>query len=171
MRQRGQAILEFAILTPIIFAFIFIIVDFGIGLARHMILTNAVREGARYAAAGAPADSGCSQPTIVERVTCKTLAHAQGLIDSSNCPGPSCPVQVFFVDRGDPPNGQLEPGDSVAVHITYSYKLITALGLSNSIGYLHWPGIPPLKMNSCSDFSLGQVTNDATISTVNPPCD
>jgi len=163
-RQRGQAILEFAVLTPAIFLFIFIIVDMGIGLAHHIILTNAAREGARYAAAGAPPQGGCTQPSVVDRVTCKTLAHAQGLVDSSNCPGAQCPVQVAFVDRGDPPDGQLSPGDSIVVRINYKYKLITGLGLSSSIGWLKWPGIPPLSMDSCEDMRLEQVRSDAAIS-------
>ncbi len=129
-RQRGQAILEFAVLTPAIFLFIFIIVDMGIGLMHHVVLINAAREGARYAAAGAPPEGGCTQASAVDRVVCKTLAHAQGLVKSSSCPGSQCPVKVDFVDRGSPVDGQLGPGDSVVVRICYKYKLITALGLS-----------------------------------------
>jgi len=158
-RQRGQAILEFAILTPVIFLFLFIIVDFGIGLAHRVVLLNAAREGARYAAAAAPTNSGCAQADIVDRIKCKTLAHSHGLVDESQ-------IEVAFLDVNG--NGELEPGDSAAVRINYSYKLITALGLSNSIGYLHWPGIPPLKLDSCEDMRMEQVTNGATISTVNP---
>ena len=161
MRQRGQAILEFAILTPVIFAFIFIIVDLGIGLAHRVVLTNAAREGARYAAAGAPTNTGCTQLDIVERIKCKTLAHSHGLVDESQ-------IEVAFLDANG--NGELEPGDAAVVRINYSYKLITALGLSSQIGWLRWPGIPPLKMDSCTDMRLEQVTNDATISPVNP-CD
>jgi len=159
-RQKGQAIVEFAILTPVIFAFIFIIVDIGIGLAHHVVLTNAAREGARYAAAGAPPDSGCSDPSIVERIKCKTLAHAHNLVDDP------LKIDVAFVDvDGD---GQVEPGDSAVIRINYEYKLITALGLSNSIGWMRWPGIPPLTMDSCEDMRLEQVKSDATISA--DPC-
>jgi len=158
-QSKGQAILEFAILTPLIFAFIFIIVDFGIGLSHYIVLTNAAREGARYAAAGAPPDSGCPEPATVDRVRCKTLAHAQNLINDP------AKIDVAFVDKNG--NGELEPGDSAIIRINYSYKLITALGLSNSIGWLRWPGIPPLKMDSCEDMRMEQVKSDATI-TANP---
>ncbi len=161
-RQRGQAIVEFAILTPAIFLFIFIIVDMGIGLSHYVVLTNAAREGARYAAAGAPSDSGCSQASVVDRVRCKTLAHAQNLISDPQ------KIDVAFIDRNS--NGQVDPGDSVVIRIHYSYKLITALGLSNRIGWLRWPGIQPLTMNSCEDMRLEQVTSDAKITPLATPC-
>ncbi len=159
-REKGQAILELAILTPVIFLFIFIVVDMGIGLAHHMILTNAAREGARYAAAGAPAEGSCTQPLVVDRIRCKTLAHSQNLISDP------AKIDVAFVDKNG--NGELEPGDSAVIRINYSYKLITALRLSNPIGWMQWPGIPPLKMDSCEDMRLEQVRSDATISAVNP---
>lgn len=161
MRERGQAIIEFAVLTPIIFAFIFIIVDFGIGLSHHVALTNAAREGARYAAVAAPAYPGCNQASVVERIRCKTHAHAQNLIDD-----PDTQILVAFLDKNS--SGHLERGDDVVVRINYSYKLITALGLSNSIGWLRWPGIPPLKMDSCEHMRIEEVAGDATLSTVDP---
>ena len=159
--ERAQAILEFAVLTPIVFVFVFIIVDFGIGLAHHVALTNAAREGARYAAVGAPAYSGCNQASVVERIRCKTKAHAQNLVDN-----PGTQIQVAFLDKNS--SGHLDRGDDVVVRINYSYKLITALGLSNPIGWLRWPGIPPLKMDSCEHMRVEEVTSDATLSTVNP---
>lgn len=160
-RQRGQAILEFAILTPLVLILIFIIVDFGIGLAHRVILTNAAREGARYGAAGAPESGGCTDPLVVDRIKCKTVAQGRGLVDEDA-------VSVAFLDANN--NGEVEPGDAVAVRIDYEYKLITALSLSNSLGWLGLPDIDTLRMDSCTDMRLEQVTRDATISGVSP-CD
>ena len=48
-RQRGQALVEFALVTPLLFIFLFGTVDMGLLLIHRMILTHAVSEGAHYA--------------------------------------------------------------------------------------------------------------------------
>lgn len=152
--EGGQAILEFAILTPLVLILVFIIADFGIGLAHRVILTNAAREGARYGAVGAPAYDGCPQAGVAERIRCKTLAQGHNLVDDP------ADIEVEFLDANS--NGDLEPGDAVAVRINYEYKPFTALGLSNSLGWLGFPGITGITMDSCTDMRLEQVTSDAS---------
>lgn len=60
-RQRGQSVVELALLMPILLWFCLGLVDFGRAFYTHVGLTNAAREGARYAAATAPA---CDQSPI-----------------------------------------------------------------------------------------------------------
>src|SRR5437879_2984985 len=50
--ERGQGLVEFAMITPVILMFMFAIIDFGIGLNHRVVVTNDAREGARYAATG-----------------------------------------------------------------------------------------------------------------------
>lgn len=159
--EGGQAILEFAILTPLVLILVFIIADFGIGLAHRVILTNAAREGARYGAVGAPTYDGCPQADVVERIRCKTLAQGHNLVDDP------ADIEVAFLDANS--NGDLEPGDAVAVRINYEYKPFTALSLSNSLGWLGFPGITGIRMDSCTDMRLEQVTSDASKGT--NPCE
>jgi Flp pilus assembly protein TadG len=160
--ERGQAILEFAILTPLVLILVFIIADFGIGLAHRVILTNAAREGARYGAVGAPSYAGCPQPDIVDRIKCKTMAQGHNLVDDP------ADIDVAFLDADN--NGEVEPGDAVAVRINYAYKPITALGLSTTLGWLGFPGVVEIRMDSCTDMRLEQVTHDMSASGVSP-CD
>jgi hypothetical protein len=160
--ERGQAILEFAILTPLVLILVFIIADFGIGLAHRVILINAAREGARYGAVGAPDDGGCTQPDIVDRIKCKTLAHSHNLVDDP------ADIDVAFLDADL--DGDLSPGDAVAVRINYAYKPITALGLSTTLGWLGFPGVVEIRMDSCTDMRLEQVDSGASISGASP-CD
>jgi Flp pilus assembly protein TadG len=160
--ERGQAILEFAILSPLILILVFIIADFGIGLSHRVILTNAAREGARYGAVGAPSYDGCPQASVVDRIKCKTLAQGHNLVDDP------AQIDVAFLDANN--NGELEPGDAVAVRINYGYKPFTALRLSTTLGWLGLPGITEIRMDSCTDMRLEQVTNDASISG-GSPCD
>jgi Flp pilus assembly protein TadG len=49
-RRRGQSLVEMALVTPIIVFFLFGITDIGRGYYQYTVLTEAVREGARYAA-------------------------------------------------------------------------------------------------------------------------
>jgi len=48
--SRGQTLVEFALVLPIIVILLFGIIDFGLMLNHRITLQHAVREGARYAA-------------------------------------------------------------------------------------------------------------------------
>jgi len=48
--ERGQTIVEFALMAPVIFLLLFGIIDFGMALNHRITLEHAVREGARFAA-------------------------------------------------------------------------------------------------------------------------
>ena len=47
--ERGVAALEFALIAPVFFLLIFGIIDFGLGIWTYNNISQAVREGARYA--------------------------------------------------------------------------------------------------------------------------
>lgn len=51
--QRGAALVEFALVLPILILFVFGIVEFGRAYSARIQLTSAVREGARAVALGA----------------------------------------------------------------------------------------------------------------------
>ncbi len=48
--QRGQALVEFALVLPLLVTLLFGIVQFGIAFNNYLVLTDAVRAGARTAA-------------------------------------------------------------------------------------------------------------------------
>ena len=78
-RERGQTVIEFALLAPVIILFLFMIVDFGIAMDRRIVLQHAVREGARYAAVHAvTTDDDC------EAIRARTEAQAQDIIDTTD---------------------------------------------------------------------------------------
>ncbi len=115
---RGQSLVEFAFLLPVMLIIIFGIIDFGMGLRSYIALTNATREGARFAAVGNPAGSyptncdGLSNTTVTGRV-CVSIQGLQ-LADVTD-------VSVEY------PNGEA-PGESVIVSADYTYNYITPLG-------------------------------------------
>ena len=115
---RGQSLVEFALVLPILMIIVFGIIDFGMGLRSYISLTNATREGARFAAVGNPAGAypadcnGSTTTSVIGRV-CVAI-EGLDLADLQN-------VSVAY------PNGQ-NPGESVIVSAEYTYNYITPLG-------------------------------------------
>jgi Flp pilus assembly protein TadG len=68
-REDGAAMVEFALIAPLLFALIFGIIDFGRALFLMNNLTAAVREGARLAAVQSDPTTGGSQTAVQDRVT------------------------------------------------------------------------------------------------------
>ena len=125
---RAQSLVEFALVVPLLLILVFGIIDFGMGLSRWIVITNATREGARLGAVGRP-------PAEVEA---KTIAASSGIIDSSN-------VIVDYQDVGA--NGYAgDGGDAVVVKVTYEYNFATPLGalLNRS----------SVTLSACSDMRL-----------------
>jgi hypothetical protein len=50
--ERGQSLVEFAMVVPLLLLLVFGVIDFGRLLMNQVTLTNAVREGARLASVG-----------------------------------------------------------------------------------------------------------------------
>jgi Flp pilus assembly protein TadG len=50
--NRGQAMLEFALVLPILLLLVFGIIDFGIIFFDNLVITQAAREGARVGVVG-----------------------------------------------------------------------------------------------------------------------
>jgi Flp pilus assembly protein TadG len=115
--SRGQSIVEFALIAPLLLITVFGIIDFAMGLRAWVSLTNATRDGARYGSVGNPLGSavtscvGEDDATVVGRV----CTVAEGLDKAEMTVDPSC----------DP---DCDPGSSVRVEATYEYHFITPMG-------------------------------------------
>ena len=115
---RGQSLVEFALVLPILMFIVFGIIDFGLGIRSYISLTNATREGARFAAVGNPAGSypancdGTTNTTVIGRV-CVAIDGLK-LSDLNT-------VSVTY------PAGQAS-GNSVVVSANYTYHFVSPLG-------------------------------------------
>src|SRR5687767_12646276 len=99
--ERGQSVVEFAMVLPLLLVVLFAIVDFGRIYQGHITLTNAAREGARLGAVGG------SEGEIRARVT----ATATGI-------APAVEIE----------NARGTAGESVVVSTSATIALITPLG-------------------------------------------
>jgi Flp pilus assembly protein TadG len=136
---KGQSLVEFVVVLPVFLLLMAGIVDFGMGFKSYLELTNATREGARFAVVGNPAGSwtscsGAADGTVVGRV-CET---ASGLDLQS--------VSVTY------PGGETS-GNSVVVEAQYRYNLITPLGsIMQLVSGGSFPGY--FDLSSSSDMRL-----------------
>jgi len=129
--QRGQSLLEFALIAPFVLFFLLALVDFGIAIDRRIVLDHAVREGARYASVGGQALTS-GTPANASDVKTYTSAQAQGVVGGSA-------VGVCYLDDN---GGGFGLGDTVKVTANYTYNFVT--GFSAII-----PGISPsISMNA-----------------------
>jgi hypothetical protein len=147
-RERGQSMVEFALLLPIFLVVIFIIVDFGVGISRWVILTNSTREGARLGAVGA------STTDIANKVA----STSNGLLDPAD-------VDVYYLDGPDGNVDVGDRGDSVVVESNYEYGLITPLKAFLSLTF------DSIDFHSCTDMRLELPVSGASNPNAYEGCD
>lgn len=120
---RAQALIEFAFVAPLMFMFLFTIVDFGIAMDRRITLQHAVREGSRFAAVH----------TDAADIRQRTVDQAQELITTAD-------VGVCYLDQdGDGDVG--DPGDGVRVGASFTWDFPILREMFGAFG------LPPLSID------------------------
>ena len=114
-RQRGQTLVEFALIVPIFALLLFALLDFGRVVYVQNTITQAAREAIRVAMLE-PSDSSAKYSAI--RAAALNAAPGVGLT-SADVDGAGC-TDCFY------PNGT-EPGSLVVVRVSNSVSLMTPL--------------------------------------------
>ncbi len=130
-RQRGQAMVEFALVLPLLLIVTFIIIDFGFAFSQWIVITNATREGARLGATGKSADL----------VATRTIDASNGTLA-----GAGDVVSVEYLDLNGDGVGL---GDQVVVRANHDYDFITPLDV-----FLNLTGLSPIPLSACSDMRV-----------------
>ena len=115
--ERGQALIEFAFVLPVLLVFMLTLLDFGLALDRREVIQHAVREGTRQAAIG------LDEPGIIAVV----VDQSQGVLEADD-------VTICYVDGpGGTPAGFA--GSDVRVSATFLYRFTLGSGeLLDAIG-------------------------------------
>ena len=103
-QERGQALIEFALLLPIVLVFLLVMVDFGMAVDHRLVIQHALSEGVREA----------QVTDQLADITDTTVDQSQGLLDPAD-------VTVCYEDQ----NGNGDPGeigDKVRVAVEYTYQ-------------------------------------------------
>jgi Flp pilus assembly protein TadG len=131
-RRRGQAMVEFALILPVMMLILLIVADFGRLFSAYISDVNAAREGAGYAAANA-ADSTYStiafNQGIVDAATGQSNAQGQSGGDalnvSSKCFSPSAPSTPIDCHVASNYAGGI--GNQVTVTVEQPFSFLTPL--------------------------------------------
>jgi len=106
-RQRGQSLVETAIVFPILFLLLAAIVDFGRAFDAYIVLTNAAREGARW---------GSINPEL-------TVAQVEQIVIDDVLGSGTNVTQWNDTELNVGVYGQAEQLDYVQVTVTYNFPL------------------------------------------------
>jgi len=129
--ERGTAVVEFALVAPILFLLVFGILDFGRALNYYNDLTQLAGQGARAAAVDRNPDG-------------TAIGQATGTVDDTDCGGKlnsiQCQLANFYTTTGELksgihvciPSSPAAIGDPVTVHATYRFNFTGGLfGFTN----------------------------------------
>jgi hypothetical protein len=125
--DRGQAILEFAMVLPFLAALILIFVSFGKAVYYYIELTHAANEGARQAAVDAPDPSKNPQvllpngDTDLPHYLCQQFGTGSELYKGSGAVTPAKVVVSY--------SGGQAVGDDVKVSVSTSYSWFPFMNL------------------------------------------
>jgi Flp pilus assembly protein TadG len=112
--ERGQTMVEFAVVLPVLALLLFGVIQFGIAFNNYLTITDAVRAGARKAAVSADAQNPVGAATAEVQSSAGSLDLSQLNVSVSST---------------------WKPGDDVTVQATYPYS-IHLLGLYDFSGQL-----------------------------------
>jgi Flp pilus assembly protein TadG len=108
--QKGQTLVEFALLLPVLLFVTFVIIDLGRGIYYYSSIHNAAREGVRY---------GIIHPCDEEEMIDTAVNYAFGLgLEGTD---------VAYAGLGDPQTVDGFPNPTVRVRVNYTFTPATPL--------------------------------------------
>jgi len=128
----GQALVEFALIFPVLVVLLFGILDFGRAIYDYNTLANAARAGVRVAVVNQnPALSGCAGGSTASPPNTATMAAPDCAIQAAIAMG-SVTATVAYMDSTDqnpcaPLNAPLQVGCLAEVKVTYAFHPITPI--------------------------------------------
>lgn len=115
--ERGAAAVEFALVLPLLLAFLFGIVAYGVVFAQSLSLSNSARQAAR---SGVIAGASCAQMESLAKDAADTIAMDGDDADVEISRGTSeGAASIITCGTGDPCIGQPE-GTNLYVSLTYA---------------------------------------------------
>lgn len=122
-RERGASVIEFAVILPLLLIIFAGTVEFGIILYDKAMLTNAVREGARYGIADGDTLPSGQYRTVPEITTVVTNYCTARLINFGSA-APTVNVTPKAPDGSTVSTASVAFGYSLTVDATYPYNFL-----------------------------------------------
>ncbi len=120
-KEKGSAVVEFALVLPLLLMMLFMIIEYGFILYDKAVITNASREGARVGIL--MSDPRASYPTIASTVNAycanNLISFGFGARPFTIVFGAPCPAS----------------GDDITVTVTYPYHFLVAPNFFKSLSW------------------------------------
>lgn len=115
--ERGSVAVEFALLVPVLFLILFGIINFGVLMYNQAVITNAAREGARWAAIHTTATygSGCTNAYSLAPVDPCQTAYSYAYQNLISFGGNYLLTAVYL------PSADFNSGTAQTVKVSYTY--------------------------------------------------
>jgi Flp pilus assembly protein TadG len=134
--EDGTAVVEFAIIAPLLFVILFGIIEFGVLLYDKAMITNAAREGAR---AGIVFDANLrDEDGVIDSTALSTQVQTNvnsylggNLISFAGAPSVIVPAPTVSDENGD---SIISSGDSLTVTVNFAYQFLVFSRVIDLIG-------------------------------------
>jgi Flp pilus assembly protein TadG len=120
--ERGQAVVEFAAVLPLLAAIVFVLIDFGKALYYYIDLTHVSNEGARIAAVSAASLPGGA--SSLSSYLCGQLGSSSSELRKGSASVDKAKVTISYA------GGSGATGDPVTVKLVTKYHWIPFTGLA-----------------------------------------
>jgi Flp pilus assembly protein TadG len=127
-RERGQALVEFALLAPLFLLIVAGIIQFGVALNFWFDMNRIANQGARWAAVncGQSATVPPANPCVTSGGTPNIeLALLEDIVSRGN----DATVEVCWVETTGAPAGTVTVGDPVRVQLKNSFEFVPIVGI------------------------------------------
>ena len=124
VREDGQVLVEFALISPLFLLIVAGIIQFGVGLNYWMDMQRIANQGARWAAVNAY--PGC--PNTGPETPCDPTLEAY--LESEPSGGLQTDAELCFEEMSGP-SGAVAIGDAVTVRLTSEFAFVPIVGLGS----------------------------------------
>ena len=128
--SRGQGIVEFALILPILLTFLGVAIDFARIYQVWITLQGATRDAAEYVATNS--DSATTAATDAKRVVCTQTSHLVGFVPGpgvpptsiETCTNPTVVVTSFTRSTSAPGATATNPGAKVTIQVSMPFRTL-----------------------------------------------
>jgi Flp pilus assembly protein TadG len=143
--EKGAALVEFALVLPILVLLLFSMLDFGKAFNYWIDETHLANEGARWAAVNKNPGGGSLQQYIKSQATTPELRNG----GTASVPNPA-QVCISF------PNGTANVGDPVRVSVSVNYNWLPFIGNETGVAQASLTGSSTMRLEALpSNYSAG----------------
>jgi Flp pilus assembly protein TadG len=128
--ERGQAIIEFAMVLPLLAAIVLIFVSFGKAVYYYVELTHVANEGAREASVNLPNGTNPlpGGATSLKTYLCNQFGTGSELFQGSGTVSPAA-VTIGYPDSAPPTGGNRIVGEPIKIDVSTNYSWFPFMNL------------------------------------------